>query len=53
MPVYEKETTNNMSFTSIAFRSTKMFDKWKVKIKRNIVLYRVSIKQLLNFNTNQ
>lgn len=36
MPVYEKETANNMSnFTSIAFRSTKMFDKWKVKIKRN------------------
>lgn len=35
MPVYEKETVNNMSFTSIAFRSTKIFDKWKVKIKRN------------------
>lgn len=35
MPVYEKETVNNMSFTSIAFRWTKMFDKWKVKIKRN------------------
>lgn len=54
MPVYEKETANNMSLILHQLHSDrpKCLISGKLKLKE-IVLYRVSIKQLLNFNTNQ
>lgn len=52
MPVYEKETANNMSLHQLHSDRPKCLISGKLKLK-DIVLYRVSIKQLLNFNTNQ